>query len=189
MKKLFYYTTFNLIVLLIIITTGRIHAQVVDVKSVLEKTSQIYKQWKGMNIRFSTHIRSEKNGVSESFEGTMIMKESKFMLTTPDMTIWFDGATQWTYMPRTGEVNVSTPTGRDLRFLNPMILLQGYQNDFTASYIGESTSANAKTAYDVALIPKKKEDIEKIEMQIEKSTSLPAKLVVILYIACVRPFI
>lgn len=135
--------------------------------------------WLGNKI--TTHIRSDKNGISESFEGTIVMKGDKFVLKTPDMMIWFDGSTQWTYMPRTGEVNINTPAGSDLRFLNPMILLQDYQEDFNVSYIGESTSANAKTAYDIALTPKKKDDMEKIEIQIERSTSLPARLVVTMH--------
>ena len=61
-----------------------------------------------------------------------------------------------------------------------MFFLQDYKKDFNVSYIGESTSANAKSAYDIALVPKKKDDIEKIEVQIEKNTSLPVKLVVLM---------
>jgi hypothetical protein len=158
--------------------SDNVFAQAVDAKAIIEKTSQIYKRWEGVNIKFTTHIRSDKNGISESFEGTVVMKNDKFVLETPDMKTWFDGTTQWTYMLRTGEVNVITPAGSDLQFLNPMILLQSYRKDFNVSYIGESTSANAKTAYDIVLIPKKKDDIEKVELQIEKNTSLPAKLVV-----------
>jgi outer membrane lipoprotein-sorting protein len=177
MRTLLYKITL-IITLLFIATAGSTHAQTVDAKSVLDKTSQIYKQWDGMNVKFTTNIRSDKNNISESFEGTIVMKKDKFVLKTPDMIIWFDGTAQWTYVPRIGEVNVITPSGSDLQFLNPMILLQDYQKDFNVSYIGESTSANAKTAYDIALTPKKKDDIEKIELQIEKNTSLPAKLVV-----------
>ena len=153
-------------------------AQTANAGAIIEKTSQIYKQWGGMDIKFAASIRSEKNNVSESYEGTMIMKNNKFVLRTPDIMIWFDGKTQWTYFPRNKEVNINTPTGSELRLLNPMILLQDYKKDFDVSYIGESTSANAKIANDIALIPKKKEDIEKIEVQIEKGTSLPVKLVV-----------
>jgi outer membrane lipoprotein-sorting protein len=153
-------------------------AQTVDAKAILERTSQIYKQWDGMAVKFTTHIRSDKNGISESFEGTIVMKKDKFVLTTPDLTTWFDGVTQWTYVPRTGEVNVNTPSGSDLRLLHPMILLQDYQEDFNVLYIGESTSDNAKMACDIVLIPKKKDTIEKIEIQIERNASLPAKLVV-----------
>ena len=156
----------------------RAGAQTADANAIIEKVSQQYKQWGGMEIKFAANIRSEKNGISESFEGVIIMKSDKFVMNTPDMKIWFDGTTQWTYMERTKEVNVIKPSGDDLRLLNPMMLLQDYKKDFNVSYIGESTSSNAKIAHDIALTPKKKDDIEKIEMQIEKNTSLPAKLVV-----------
>ncbi|MDR2775282.1 MAG: hypothetical protein LBC19_11180 [Tannerella sp.] len=176
MKEISYRLTF--VIIMFIAVSLDTSAQTADAKAIIGKTSQIYKQWDGMAINFITHIRSDKSGISESFEGTIVMKGDKFVLTTPDMMTWFDGVTQWTYMPRTGEVNMNTPSGSDLRFLNPMILLEDYQEDFNVSYIGESTSANAKTACDIALTPKKKDDIERIEIQIEKSTSLPAKLVV-----------
>ena len=169
-----------LILFVIFANTLKSVAQTTNANTIIEKTSKLYKEWGGMDIKFAANIRSEKNGMSESFEGTIIMKNNKFVLKQPDMMTWFDGTIQWTYMPRNKEVNINTPSDNDLRFLNPMILLQDYKKDFNVSYIGESTSANAKSAYDIALIPKKKDDIEKIEVQIEKNTSLPVKLVVIM---------
>ena len=153
-------------------------AQAANAGAILEKVSQLYKQWSGIDIKFAANIRSEKNNISESFEGTIIMKDDKFVLKTPDMMTWFDGKTQWTYWVRTKEVNLNTPSVDELRFSNPMMILQDYKKDFNVSYIGESTSSNAKIAYDIALTPKKKDDIEKIEVQIEKTTSLPSRLVV-----------
>jgi outer membrane lipoprotein-sorting protein len=147
-------------------------------EAIIEKTAKCYRQWKGMYIAFAANMRSDANGVAESFEGTIRMKKDKFILQTPDRTTWFDGVTQWTYVLQGDEVNISAPSGAELRYLNPMLLLNDYQKDFDVSYIGESTSGNAKAAYDVALTPKKKDDIEKIELQIEKNTSLPAKIVV-----------
>ena len=169
------------IMLLLLSTQGiKTVAQTTDASVIIEKTTQIYKQWGGIDIQFAANIRSDKNGISESFDGTITMKNDKFIVKTPDMLIWFDGVTQWTYIPRNKEVNIITPSGDDLRMLNPMMLLQDYKKGFNVSFIGESTSANAKIAYDIALIPKKKDDIEKIEIQIEKNSSLPAKLVVIM---------
>ena len=171
----------TMIVLMLLVVSGiplKMTAQAKNADDIIEKTSQIYKEWSGMDVKFAANIRSEKNNVSESFEGTMIMKNNKFFLKTPDMATWFDGTTQWTYMPRNKEVNINTPAGSDLRFVNPMFFLHDYKKDFNVSYIGESTSANSKMAYDIALVPKKKEDIEKIEVQIEKNTSLPVKIVI-----------
>ena len=167
-------------IFLLITISIKANAQTTNADAIIEKTSQLYKKWGGMDVMFAANIRSEKNGVSESFEGTITMKNNKFVLKTPDMIIWFDGTTQWTYMLKNKEVNINNPVDADLRLLNPMFFLQDYKKDFNVSYIGESTSGNAKIANDIALTPKKKDDIEKIEVQIEKNTSLPVKLVVIM---------
>jgi outer membrane lipoprotein-sorting protein len=152
-------------------------AQTISPDAIIEKTSRLYEEWGGMEVKYSAHIFHEQNAASESFEGTIRMKKDKFVLTRPDMITWFDGTTQWTYLAHGEEVNIMTPTGEDLRFLNPMRLFRDYKKDFNVSFIGESTSANARPAYDLALIPKKREEIERIEMQIEKNTSLPVKFV------------
>jgi len=174
MKKNFW----AVILLAVSMIPSTTNAQTTDAGAIIEKASRVYKEWGGMEIKFSANIRSEKNGVSESFEGSIVMKNDKFVLKTPDMLTWFDGKTQWTYIPRSKEVNLTTPASDELRYLNPLIILQDPNKDFNVSYIGESTSANAKSAYDVMLTPKKKDDIEKIEIQVEKNTSLPVKLVV-----------
>ena len=169
----------NLIfILLLLIIPSAGAAQSADAGAIIEKASRIYNEWGGMEIIFSANIHSEKNRISESYEGTIVIKGDKFVLKTPGMYIWFNGKTQWTYMLQSKEVNVSPPESEELRYLNPMIILQDPNKDFKVSYIGESTSANAKSAHDVMLVPKKKDDIEKIEIQIEKNTSLPVKLVV-----------
>ena len=169
--KLFSYSVFRLLLL-----TG-LTAQTVDVDAIIQKTSQIYETWGGAFVKFTANIQSKTNSASESFEGTIRMKNDKFLLSTPEMTTWFDGTTQWTYMDRTNEVNIS-PSSDDSRFLNPINLLQDYKKDFSVSYSGESTSINAKMAYDLIFIPKTKGDIEKVDVQIEKSTSLPTKFII-----------
>ena len=150
----------------------------VDASAIVEKTLQVYKEWGGMDVKFTSHSRYEKNGASESFEGFLRMKNDKFVLTTPDMIIWFDGATQWTYLPHSKEVNINAPAPDELSAINPMLLLQDYKKNYNLTLTGESTSANAKPAFDIMLTPKKKDNIEKVEIQIEKNTSLPVKLVV-----------
>ena len=119
--RLLFFVTISLLI------AAGIPAQTVDVDAVIEKTSKTYEAWGGALINFTAQLRSGMNGETESFEGTIRIKKNKFVLTTPDMTIWFDGTTQWIYMPRTEEVNVMTPSGADLRLWNPVILLQDYK--------------------------------------------------------------
>lgn len=149
-----------------------------DAVSILDKAAATYEESNGLTAHFTMQTRSDVQQVSESFEGTIHIKGDKFVLMTPDMTTWFDGTTQWSYVERTEEINVTTPTGEDLQTTNPAILLRSYKKGFTATYKGESTAPNGKAAYDVELVPKKKGDIIRVELQVEKFSSLPASIAV-----------
>ena len=85
---------------------------------------------------------------------------------------------QWSFVERNEEVNVSTPTGEELQATNPTLLLRSYEKGFTAKYKGESTSPSGKAAHDIELVPKKKSDIVRVELQIEKFSGLPASIAV-----------
>ena len=127
--------------------------------SILDKAASAYENSNGISASFALNTRSDVQKVSESFEGTIHMKGDKFTLVT-----------------RNDEVNVSTPTGEELQLTNPAILLRMYKKGFTAKYIGESTAANGKSAYDIELTPKKKGDIIRVELQIEKFSNFPATI-------------
>lgn len=144
--------------------------------SLLDKAAGLYEDSNGMEARFAMHNRSDIQQVSESFEGTIAMKGDKFVLTTPDMITWFDGTTQWVYLERNEEVNVSHQTGDELQMTNPALLLRLYKKGFTPSLKGESTTTAGKAAYEIELLPKKKSDILKVNLQIEKLSGLPASI-------------
>ena len=147
-------------------------------EAVLDKAATAYESSNGITATFAANIRYEKQGVAESFEGTIQMKGDKFALITPDMRTWYDGKTQWAYFARTEEVNISNPSGDELQLTNPMTLLRTYKKGFNLSYIGESTTENGKMADDVRLKSKGVNDIDQIEIQIERTTSLPVRMTV-----------
>jgi outer membrane lipoprotein-sorting protein len=149
-----------------------------DAADIVNKAASVYNNSNGVSASFSLRTASEVQ--SESFEGIINMKGEKFTLRTPDVLTWYDGTTQWTYMEQTEEVNISTPEGDELQFTNPSILLNSYRKGFTAAYKGEATATNGKAAYVVELTPKKKSDIVKVELQIEKFSSLPVRINVLM---------
>jgi outer membrane lipoprotein-sorting protein len=169
MKKSLY------IVVCLLLASG-ISAQ--NVTGILDKAAAAYNTSNGLSATFAIRAYSEQQNTAESFEGKINMKGDKFTLQTPDLLTWYDGSTQWTCMIHAGEVNISTPTGDELQLTNPSILLNSYKKGFTAAFKGESTAPNGKAAYDVTLTPEKKSDITKIELQIEKFSSLPACIVI-----------
>lgn len=145
-----------------------------NANELLDKAAASYKNANGISASFALHVRGE--GGAESFEGTIQMKGDKFALSTPDMQIWYDGRTQWNYVERNREVYVTEPTEEELQYINPTLLLNNYQKGYTAAYKGESTASNGKSAYDIELTPRKKGDILKVVLQLEKSSSLPARI-------------
>ncbi len=170
MKRIYY------IILLFLSVMAGASAQ--NANDIVDKAAAVYTNSNGITATFTIRTHTPQYNSTESFEGTINMKGDKFTLVTPDILTWYDGTTQWTYMLRSEEVNVSTPDGDELQFTNPSILLNTYKKGFTAVYKGESTAPNGKAAYDVELAPKKKSDIEKVELQIEKHSGLPASITV-----------
>ena len=163
-------------VLVCFVAVGFCTAQ--NAERIFEEAAKAYEQSNGIAVSFTMNIQSERQGISESFEGTIQMKGDKFVLITPDTRTWYDGKTQWTYVIPTNEVNLTTPTGDDLQFVNPMLLLRTYKTGFNLVYIGESTAETGRMAYDVQLTAKGNSDIEKMDVQIEKTTSLPVRMTV-----------
>lgn len=162
--------------LILIGFTGKAQAQ--DAQAILDKAAQKYEQSNGIKANFAIHSVVPQQNISESFEGVINMKGDKFKLETPDMITWYDGQTQWVYVMRNDEVNVSTPSGDELQLTNPAVLLRQYKKGFSVQYKGTSTTRQAKSAYDITLIPKKKSDIQQIDLQIEKMSNIPAAITI-----------
>ncbi len=83
-----------------------------------------------------------KSGVKADFKattpqgtisGTIAVKGNKFMATTQHTKVWFDGKTQWTYLTRNDEVNVSNPKDSELQSLNPYNFITLYKKGYKST--------------------------------------------------------
>ena len=170
-------TYFSWIFCLILLSIAG-NGQAQEAQAILDQAAQAYEQSNGIKANFAIHSVVPQQNISESFEGIIEMKGDKFKLETPDMITWYDGQTQWVYVMRNEEVNVSTPSGDELQLTNPAVLLRQYKKGFSVQYKGTSTTRQAKSAYDITLIPKKKSDIQQIDLQIEKMSNIPAAITI-----------
>ena len=103
--------------------------------------------------------------------GTFLMKGEKFTFNTDEMQVYYDGKTQWSYMPGINEVSITAPTEKELAQTNPLALLQAYSSKSIIRYFKNNS---AKNAYSVELIPKdKSSDIGRIQVVIDKKTYYP----------------
>lgn len=83
---------------------------------------------------------SAKSGATASFtikgdkvpqqSGTISIKGNKFQASTPGSIVWYNGKTQWTYMKKSEEVNVSTPSAAQQASMNPYTFLTFYKKGY-----------------------------------------------------------
>ena len=98
-------------------------------KACLDKATAIVSSRGGITARFAL----SRPGAVGRTSGTISVKGTKFVASTPQMTIWFNGKTQWSYMRSTNEVNISTPTEAQRFSMNPYTLLTMYRQGYSLS--------------------------------------------------------
>lgn len=120
-------------------------------------------------------VVKDANSTSPSIMGgTFLMKGNQFNFNTKEMQVYFDGKTQWAYMPEINEVSISTPTEKELAETNPLALLQAYSSKSTTRHIKNNA---AKDAYTIELTPKDKaSEIKKIQVVVNKKTYYPQSI-------------
>lgn len=94
---------------------------------VLDKTAQ--------KLTAKTGVKADFKATTPqgSITGTIAVKGNKFMATTQHTKVWFDGKTQWTYMSRNDEVNVSSPKDSELQSLNPYNFIKMYKKGYKST--------------------------------------------------------
>ena len=64
-------------------------------------------------------------------EGSAVISGLRFTMTTPEVSVWYDGETQWTLMPASKEVNMTAPTAVEINAVNPFAILTDCVEHYT----------------------------------------------------------
>ena len=146
-------------------------------KAILDKTAAAFRHAGGIRATFSVKVISNGRTVGND-NGTIQLKGEKFMLKTSGMTTWFNGKTQWSYIDKNEEVNVSNPTPDELQQINPYAFLNLYQKGYTYK-MGSVTSFRGKAVQEVILTANNnRQDPEQITLYISKNTYEPVYILV-----------
>lgn len=106
----------------------------------------------------------------------MTVNNSKFLLETPEIAVWFDGKTQWTLNRARKEVSISQPDADELSQINPMLIL----NRFVKSYKAEFLKGNSGVKTVKLTSAKRGSDISTAVVNFNASTSMPQSIVLTL---------
>lgn len=141
-------------------------------KAVLDRTADAFRKAGGVKADFV--VKAVTNGLAEGAEnGTIQLKGEKFVLKTSDVVTWFDGKTQWSYVAKNDEVNVSSPTKEELQQINPYTFLYMYQKGFSYK-LGTTKTFRGKAVWEVILTAKdKKQELERVTLFVTKDTYEP----------------
>ncbi len=151
-------------VLVLFLSVG-VYAQ--KAMDILDETASRIKNSGFVQVDFSatTFIGTEEK---ESVQGTMLLKEKKMVLDTPIMKSWFDGETQWNYIPQSGEVNVSNPSSKEMAQINPYSFLKLYKKGYRLS--AKEATLRGENTYEVHLLARyKRMEAQEIYVDVRKS--------------------
>ena len=133
-------------------------------QQVLDRTAKVIGNKSGASANFT--ISNAKIGSSS---GTIAIKGNKFNARTPQAIVWFNGKTQWSYLKKTNEVNISTPTQAQQMAMNPYTFINIYKTGYKSSL--KTVGSN----YVVHLIANnQKRSVAEMYITINKKTHIPS---------------
>lgn len=139
-----------------------------DAAGILERTSEAFRKAGGVLAEFKVEA-----GGAEMASGTIRLLGEKFVLQTDEAKTWFDGHTQWTYLPSTNEVNISNPTPAELQSLNPFAWLSLYRHGYRAVYENSSD----RSLHKIVLIAERGQELQRITLYLQKANLFPTRIV------------
>lgn len=134
-------------------------------KSVIESTTKKLREMSSFTARFRV-VQGNQTG-----EGTLTVSGNSYTMSTPELKVWYDGKTQWTYSPAAKEVNISEPTAGEVAESNPLAVLTSLTRSYTCRRLNSSSTSDK-----IELVPTVKTDLSKVVITINTSTGLPTEI-------------
>lgn len=139
-------------------------------KEILDKVSVKTKSYTSIKADFSFTLENLQESISETHEGSIIIKGNKYVVDLMDTRSYFDGKTLYTHMIDAEEVNVSEPDEEDEAALNPAKIFSLYENGFKFQFLGERID-DGKTLYEIDLFPDTSDKpFSRIKLLIDKNS-------------------
>lgn len=114
------------------------------------------------------------NSGSGAVQGSVILSGAKYAMTTPQMSVWYDGKTQWTLLESSREVSITQPSADELMETNPFAILSAHTDYYTARRLSDTNGR-----YRVELVPRDKGTVvSRFVLFVDPATGWPAALAV-----------
>lgn len=146
-------------------------------KVILAEVSKKYKGYSGVKSEFTFILESPQNKAKETQQGTLYTKGNKYKVTMTDQDMISDGKSQWTYLKKDKEVQVSD-ADNSADAISPAKLFTIYETGFKYLYTGDQ-KVGAKTYQMIDLSPvDTKKSYFKIRLSIDKAAKQIASMLI-----------
>ena len=142
--------------------------------ALLDKSTSSFNQSnKSSKIDFSCIVENTQSGKKQNLKGYLLLKGEKFKLSVAGVDTYFDGKTEYVYMPESAEVTVSEPGKKEIKKINPILIITSYKSGYKMLYIGETTD-NGNAVEIAELYPEdRKSPYARISISVDKSSMKP----------------
>jgi len=140
-------------------------------RAVLDKTAAKLRHSGGLQATFeaTTFKGTTQTGHTT---GSIFVQGTKFQVNSTELSVWFDGKTQWSLLKSSNEVNVSTPGAEEVQEMNPYAFVNLYKKGYNLSLT--ETTYKGSACYEARLLAQNKAAaIQEMRITISKSTALP----------------
>lgn len=139
--------------------------------AILKSSAEKFRTSPSIQCTYSLKAANSTSGGQATFAG------DRFKMSTPEMSVWYDGRTQWSLLTAQNEVTVTEPTDQELSQVNPFVIINNFSKNFTSKFIASA----AKGTKRILLTPRKgsTQAIKSATITISDATQLPTEIVVV----------
>lgn len=154
-----------LLFVLSVICTANVYA-VETAEQILSRCAAKISNAPSVTIKFSLAFGDKRSNCE------LIIAKNKYRLSSDEIEVWYDGATQWSYSSQDKEVSITEPTDEELLESNPFTIISNYKTAYTYRRLAGDKN-------EIELVAKNKMSVvRKAVITIDEKTSLPSKLIV-----------
>ena len=167
--------------LLILLAAGQFSYAQTDAKAkaILSAVSKKYRSYNIVKIAFTSTLDNAEAKVKDTQQGTLLLKANtnKYKVIMTNQDLISDGKSQWTYLKRDKEVQISN-VDNSAEAMNPAKIFTIYEKGFKYVYTGEQ-KAGSKTYQMIDLSPiDTKKPFFKVRLSIDKAAQQIANVVI-----------
>lgn len=158
-----------LFLLLLFIMAGSQNIDAATASEVVKKAAAVVSGSKGIEVSFTLM----SNG--HSSKGVIKSLGSKFMVSMPEVSTWYNGKSLFTHNPRTMETTVTTPDSQELLESNPLLYIKGGISKYNCSF----SKTKVRGKYVIDLVPVGvKSGLKKLTFTVNSANYKTEKIVV-----------